>query len=68
MIMEPKVTQSKAATPKAIDNRPLTMKQLLDAPRSPIFEVRVRQSEILRVAGNDCFKKKLFKEAIALCK
>ena len=29
----------------------LTVKDLLDAPKSPIFEVRIRQAEVLRIAG-----------------
>ena len=34
----------------------LTVKQLLEAERSHIFEVRIRQSEIIRQAGNLRFK------------
>ena len=47
--------------------RPLSIRELLDAPRSPIFEVRIRQSEVLRTAGNDCFKQGLIDEAVKLC-
>ena len=34
----------------------LTLEQLLKAERSHIFEVRVKQSEVLRLAGNQRFK------------
>lgn len=46
--------------------KPLTMKQMLDAPRSPIFEVRLKQAEVLRKAGNDAFGKGLMPEALLL--
>lgn len=34
-----------------MDAEDLTVKDLLDAPKSPIFEVRIRQAEVLRLAG-----------------
>ena len=37
----------------------LTVEQLLCAEKSHIFEVRVRQSEIIRQAGNQRFKDSL---------
>ena len=45
---------------------PLTLKQLLEAPRASIFELRLKQAEVLRLAGNDCFKKALLKESLQL--
>ena len=45
---------------------PLTLKQLIEAPRASIFELRLKQAEILRLAGNDCFQKELLKESLQL--
>lgn len=45
---------------------PLTVQELLNAPKSPIFEVRLKQAEILRLAGNDAFKEKKMPEALLL--
>ena len=36
-----------------------TKEQLLQAERSHIFEVRIRQSEIIKESGNDCYKASL---------
>ncbi len=44
----------------------LTMEDLLGAPKSHIFEVRLRQSQILRTAGNDSFKEGKMDDAVAL--
>jgi tetratricopeptide (TPR) repeat protein len=42
----------------------LSAETLLTAERAGIFEVRLRQSQILRVAGNDAFNQGNFKDAI----
>lgn len=44
-------------------NATISLEDLLAAPRSHIFEVRLKQSQILRVAGNDSYKNGLWSEA-----
>jgi hypothetical protein len=53
---------------------PLTMEQLLAAPPSNIFEVRVGQAEVLRQAANEAYDQnrlddavKLYERALYLC-
>lgn len=47
-------------------NISLTAEELLVAPRSHIFEVRLKQSQVLRIAGNDCFEEGDFSTATKL--
>lgn len=39
-----------------LHHSPLSLSELLDAPKSSIFEVRLKHAEILKEAGNDAFK------------